>query len=327
MKEGENNRHVAQDLRKIWGLGENLPILKTTGRFSHAARQSLQGVIASPVTSVLTCMTISICLLLLAAFMLTLQNMRQILTVRQSGVSLSVFIHDGLDQQKTEALVARANALPEVESVKLRSKEEALTIFKKSLGDQSTVLEGLESSNPLPASLEIKFDDDVESSTIYEQYAADLSSWEGVEHVNYSRGVVSRLASMVRAFRLAGWIAMLVMLTVTAFIIANTITLALYAHRDEVEIMKLVGATGAFIQAPYLIEGCVQGIIGSVASISLLYLGFMLFRSSAPELEVLQSLNLSPVFLSFPSICVIIASGVIVGAAGSFFAVRKFLRA
>ena len=122
-----------------------------------------------------------------------------------------------------------------------------------------------------------------------------------------------------------GGIGMIFLLVITGFIIANTIKLALYNHRMEIEIMELVGSRRGAIYAPYMLEGLGQGIVGAAVGIGIVFLVFLLINSTMAKSEFLQMLFSSFQFLPVSVLLYILVAGAGVGMSGSFLAVRRFL--
>lgn len=312
-------------LNRAWEQGAAMRMLTRNGLMRHLALQAWRSFIASPLTSLLTVFTISVSLLVFTLFLLTLENLRGVVSSTRSDFSLVLYLREGYDSKALDQLRAELEDLPEVKEVKFRDKTQALEAFRKELGEQAAILEGLENSNPLPASLEVRFRSHAALERSFDEYAERFAKKPIVEQIDYSRALIHRLSGLLSLFRWAGTLLVLLMLVMTSFIITNTIRLALYAHREEIEIMKLVGATDWFVRAPYIIEGFVQGLIGSVGSIVLAYLFLVIFRESLADNEILGAFIPQLEFLSFFSLLIVIVSGVLVGAAGSFLAVRRFL--
>ena len=154
-------------------------------------------------------------------------------------------------------------------------KAKALKNFRALLGDDASMLEGLEQENPLPASLDMQAVSAEQAESLFEEVSERFRGDSAVESVRYSRGGVQQLKKILSVVRGAGIVGIVFLLIITGFIIANTIRLALYGHRMEIEIMQLVGARRAAIMAPYVIEGLVQGLLGAVVAIGFTFLAFL----------------------------------------------------
>lgn len=312
-------------LGSVWKESEEIPYLSKTHMAMHHGVQAWKSFITSPLTSVLTTVTIATALLIFAVFVLIVENIRSIVASAGKEVTVSIYLKDDVPADQVKKYIVEIKKFDFVDKVEERSKAEALKDFRQTLGDQSVILEGLEDNNPLPASLEVTFKniEDIESK--FDSFVAKFRDLETVEHVAYSRSLIDRLSNFLKFFRLSGAIAIVFMLLITSFIITNTIRLALYSHREEIEIMKLVGATDLFVRAPYMIEGFVQGLVGAILALFVSYACFLLVRDGLSSHEVLRIFIPKLDFLSFRSMFLVVISGITVGICGSYLAVRKFL--
>ena len=220
-----------------------------------------------------------------------------------------------------EGLRRRGMAVQEV------SPRIALERLVAELGPAAESLRGL-SEEPLPPSLEVRVPPNLRAPQALRALATELRATSAVTGVDYGEDAVERLTAIARALRWAGALAFAILVGATLVIVSATLQLAIYARRDEVEIQKLVGATARFVQAPFLLEGALQGLAGA----GLAVLGLLLFRQlAAPQLASLFS------FLRLPGhtpssgpwleSLELAAAGALLGLAGSYLAVLRFLRA
>jgi cell division transport system permease protein len=322
----QNQKETPRQPFGLSGLWEDLALLPHQSSyevFIHHVRQAWHNVLLSPVTSIVTVTTIAIALFLFSASILTMINVRGVLEQKQTDLTMSVFVRDGAVEDDIRTLNKEITALPEIGSVRFQTKGEALAEFSKSLGADSSVLAGLERDNPSPASFEIRFKARPGVEESFRRIEAQISKNPAVEKVSYSQGILARFDSLLRMFTIGAIVAVLCVLFITGFIIANTIKLALYAHRVEVEIMQLVGATPSFIRAPYLLEGFFQGVLGASLGLAALSVVHAIITSIVKDSEVLSLVVPTVHFLSPLSVCFVFALGIGVGVFGSFFALRK----
>ena len=310
-------------LQQLWKEAESISRLTPTGLVVQTARMAVESVKASPFTALMTLLTMIFSLFAFASFLLIAENVNRALVGTQSEVSMSVFLRDAITEDERRMLEEQLKTSAIVRTQRYINKEQALEGFRGTVGEHSPLLEGIEGSNPLPASFEVTFRsiDDLEAQI--EQLAGQIRELPGVEQVDYSRGVVSAIVSTLRTVQFVGSCAIGVMLFLSGFIITVAIRLALYAHRDEIEIMYLVGATRTFIRAPYMVEGLAQGLVGALLSSALLYFAFSPLRRSIESGKVASLLFNQMEFLSFSSIILVVALGIFVGIMGSYVAVRK----
>jgi cell division transport system permease protein len=292
----------AYGLDDLWRQGVQLKSVSKAGRACQLAQQALRSLAASPLTSLLSLLTISVVLFLLCMLVLAVDNVAGFLRTTHARLGVSIYLKDAVSSEQSEKLIRELRSLPAIASAEFVSKSDALSIFRESLGEERAVLDGLEGDNPLPASIEVVLSEGQLARAVYDELAARFARNAAVERVQYNRGLVGEVSALLSFFRTVGLVSVGMMLLIAGFIIANTIRLALYARRHEISIMRLVGATAAFVNAPCLIEGAV-----------LMYrLDF--FQFGAARLH----------FLPWHSLLLIMAAGILVGMAGSYVAVRRF---
>jgi cell division transport system permease protein len=165
---------------------------------------------------------------------------------------------------------------PEVESVKYVSSSQALNILKKSLKGQDGILEGL-TSNPLPSSLEIKLTEEFLTLEGVEQFVNKIGNNKYLDDIEYGQKWLYRFITFFEILKITGLVLGGFLFLFTLFIISNTIKLMVYNRREEIEIMKLVGATNLFIKLPFCIEGIIQGIIGASFALTFLFILINIF--------------------------------------------------
>ena len=313
-------------LADLWAERDRLPKLSKVRTAWLLYLQALRSMLLSPMTSLLTMATIAISLSLFSGFVLILTNIRDLITASEGALSISVYLRDGAPQSAVDQLLQKIRSESGANVVTFRSKQEALKSFRDSLAERASVLDGLESENPLPASFEVRFGEGASTTELFDHFAEKFSHDPIVEDIQYSAGSLSQLRALVGAFKTGGLVAVLFMLLMTGFIISNTIRLGLFSHRDEIDIMQLVGATPAFIKAPYVIEGCVQGGIGALLGVAILFGFYSLVRDVVTGSPILSLLFPGLHFLSLNLIVLIAFLGIIVGITGSYLAVRRFIK-
>jgi len=260
--------------------------------------------------------TIALSLGVLGAFVLLAMGANNFAASQIGKFEIAVFMRGNVNLAQAQALAASIEKMPDVASVNVRSREEEWATFKRSNPNIESA--GLQ-SNPIPFSMVVKVSD--ASRTTY--LANKIRTMDGVHTVNDGRdmlGCVMATARVVRGISIAG---VIVLLITAVFIISNAIKLTLYARRREIQIMKLVGATNWFIRIPLVIEGIVFGAVGAFAAWVLLRLGGSYVSRLAERLPMMArfSSGVDPAVLAL----VLIALGIVIGAAGSFVSIRRFL--
>lgn len=279
-------------------------------------RSALLGLRASPVTSVVAVATIGVTLLLVGGFGLLASNMERLLDRFGQDIRVSAYLAPDLPDAEREALIARVRAAPGVESVELVTAEDALRRFREASGERASLLDGLE-GNPLPASLEIGLVPERRNEEGLRILAEALDGLPGIAELGYGHEWVegyARAVALVRGLT-AGIGAVLGLATL--LIVANTIRLAVLARRDEIGILRLVGASRIFVAVPFLIEGLLEGLAGGLLALGLLYVAFLtLLPALSGGFELLLG-TVTPGFLSAEGCLWLVGAGVLLGVLGS----------
>jgi len=193
--------------------------------------------------------------------------------------------------------------------------------MKKSLKNRRDVLEGLQNENPLPDAFKVK----ATRADLIPQMAAVLEKLDGVDQVVYGHGLVERLISATRWLRLAGAGILGILCLAAVFLISTTIRMSVFARRKEISIMVLLGATNWFVRFPYLLEGMILGFLGAVLAGSAVYLGYMsLVNYIDQSLPFIHPVTDQETILAV--LGGVLGIGLVIGALGSIFSIRRFLK-
>jgi cell division transport system permease protein len=281
----------------------------------HFVKTAVRGMLSSPVTSGVAVVTIGVTLILVGAFALVLGNMETILDDFGDELRVTAYLEPGVSSEARDDLVARASKLPGVNGVEAISPDEALARFRKSVGTATALLEGLE-GNPLPASLEISLTPEHRSPEGLEGIVGAIEALPGVANLSSGREWVEGYLRAVALVRGIGTGLGAILAFATLLIVTNTIRLGIFARRDELEILSLVGASRAFVQSPFLLEGVLQGAAGGAIALGLL---FALFRLVLPGFEFGLELLMggAPRFFSGFESMLLVAVGAGLGLLGS----------
>ncbi|HWE25687.1 MAG TPA: ABC transporter permease, partial [Myxococcales bacterium] len=228
---------------------------------THAAfrlmRRAAVNLWRAPLPSLVAVITIALALFLAAALAAAVVSARALLVSWGAQPAVTAYLDRALSDDQARALADTVRTQERVHVVHV-TPAQALDGLRAQLGTLSGALDGLP-GNPLPGTLEIT----PAAGADVRSLAQRVAGLPGVREVDYGREWFERLEALGRALRQFGGAALLVVAFAALLVVANTIRLAVYARRDEIEIMKLVGATDAFVSAPFLIEGFLQGILGA----------------------------------------------------------------
>jgi cell division transport system permease protein len=219
----------------------------------------------------------------------------------------------------------KIRAYGEVQKISYRSKEEALKSLEERLAGRKGLLKGLP-RNPLPASVEIQLKPEYQNSIGVQSLVEKLRGLPQIEDLQYGVEWVEKFSAFIVLLKVLGLAVGGLLLASTIFVISNTIRLNIFARREEIEIMRSVGATGFFIRAPFYIEGVLQGFAGASLAVSMLFVLFRLFLTEvyAPLQALLGGFPLF--FLTPEQTAALALGGVALGFLGTQVSVGRYLR-
>lgn len=290
----------------------------------YLVREALGNVRLNQTTTLIAIATTAFTLACFGAFLLLYLNLRGVTSSLQDDIKVILYLDDDLSQQSLSDLRDRISREREVGSIAYISKEQALADFREQFPFEHHLLEGL-GENPLPASIIVTLAPQFRSPESVKRWAERLKTVPGVVQVQYSQDWIESLGAIVGYLELTAVAVGAILSTASVTIIASIIRLTLYARRDEIEIMRLIGATSLFIKVPYLLEGAVLGALGGGLSLSVLKAGFEFFKL---QLSLPGRLLSAAGFSFFPghiSLMMVLA-GLLLGCVGSFVSLFAFER-
>ena len=267
----------------------------------------------------LSTLTIALALFVLGGFLAVTANLERLGAEWSNAAELSVYLKDDVtpDQRRgIEVALAPSDLIAVHEYV---SKPDALARFKQTFGDLAATVDSV-GGNPLPASLEVRLRPGPGVSGRVDSLAAQLREMAGVADVRYDRQWLTRVLSAINVIRGVGLFLGLVLTIAAALTVANVVRLALYARRDELDIMGLVGAPLAYVRGPFIMEGVLQGGIGALLALTALAAAFFALRARY-LVPLASALNISSIhFLPFELCLVMVVGGMAVGCLGGLVA-------
>lgn len=278
-----------------------------------------------PLLCTASILTMAIALATVATFFLVVVNIEQLALRWTKEIQVVAYLEKSPSQQNVATLTKKIKEISGVESVKYVSQTEAMQRFKKHLGADASLLEGV-SRDLLPASFELgllsEFRNQQGINTVIEQLENQLD----IDDLRYGQKWLERFNNFAHMLRIVSIILGGFLLFAALFIVSNTIKLTLYARRDELEIMALVGATMRFIKIPFLLEGAIQGLLGGIISLAFLALSFVFILSRILESFWLTPAGFDLLFLTLNQQIILVLSGVFLGILGSLSSLRRFVR-
>ena len=291
--------------------------------FFYTLKQGIKNIFRNGWYSLASVATISACLLLFGAFFAIVMNVIHIVKAAEEGVAVTVFFDEGLSDDKIAQIGDLITKRSEVREVNFVSADEAWESFKQDLGEYA---EGI-IDNPLKDSANYEiYLNKIEDQNSLVNY---LESLDGVREVNRSDLTANILTGMNS---LLGYIAVaiiIILLAVSVFLISNTVMIGIQLRKEEITIMKYIGATDFFVRAPFVVEGLIIGLIGSVIPLGLIYLIYnyvidFVNVNFGILTDLLKFVSIADIFRYLVPISLMIGAGI--GFMGSFTTVRKHLR-
>ena len=287
----------------------------------YCLREAGLGMRRNPFLSLATVLTAAIAMFVLSVFLLSAANLSNLIDFVERQVQVAIYLQDEVSESARDALIAKVAALDGVTDTTFVTREEALARLRAAFGDNAALLEGVEEFNPLRDAVEVR----VAQAVAVDRVVEAVKDSPAVADISYGRELVARLVSVTSVLRmgvlgLAGLLGL-----ATLFLIQNSVRLSVFARRDEVNIMRLVGATDGVIRWPFVFEGMTLACAGAaVAALSAALVYTWVWRLAGTHLAFLPVLPAGPLMgLLVP---LLILSGALIGALGSVLALRRWLR-
>jgi len=283
-------------------------------------KRAWQGFWRNAVMSIAATLTMVLMLTLLAGFFVLQNVLLASLSFVEQKVEVVAYVQNTATQEQVDELVAKVQAMPEVASVEFVSRDQALAAFRAQLQAQGREdLTAALDTNPLFSSINVKLHDPSQLDTV----VSAIKSEPIVRSVINIQALVDRVLTFTGVVRTAGIAILAIVGLIVLFIIVNTIRLAVVARSEEIEIMRLVGASDAFIRWPFVFEGALVGLFGA-----LITLGLLLAASDPLSRAMVGFFNVLPIELGSvgrDTAVLVLGTGVGVGVVGAWVSVRTYL--
>jgi cell division transport system permease protein len=270
-------------------------------------------------------LTMAVALATVGTFILVVMNIEQLAQRWTQEVQVVAYLKQPVPTQGLAAKLKDLKQIKQVADVRYVSPAEAMQRFKDRLEEDAELLSGVE-PDLLPASFELSLHAGDRHQQAVLAVIDQLEKRLQVDDLSYGQNWLERFNSFVGMLRYVGMVLGGLLLLAALFIVSNTIKLTLYARRDELEIMALVGATMRFIKVPFLLEGAIQGLLGGLLSLIFLSLSFYLLVAPGLQALWLTPVDFTLVFLSLQQQAILVAAGVLLGMLGSLSSLRRFVR-
>lgn len=279
--------------------------------------------------SVATVAIMTLALIVFAGLILFSYTTQRAAASIEDKIDISVYFLTNTSEDQILNIQQSLQGLPEVASVNYISRDQALTTFQQNHANDQTISQAINAldTNPLEASLNIKAKDPSQYGDIA-NYLASPNLAQYIDTVSYTQNqdVIQRLANIVSTVERGGWAVTVLLAIIAGLVVFNTIRLAIYANRDEIGIMRVVGASNSLVRGPFVVDGMLCGAIAAIASLIIIAPGVYF---TSPYLNVfIPGLNLFQYFYThiLQLLLYELLFGTVIGGLSSFFAVRRYLR-
>jgi cell division transport system permease protein len=281
-------------------------------------RVALSGIWREKWIHLLSVLSIATGLFLIALAFLFVHNVGLATRKLPERFSVMVFLDDGLSQEEVGEVVGSIRKMDVVKEAKYISKEAALEELRKSMKDADYILAGLE-ENPLPSSIELVLGKESVTGASVDALAAALKGMKGVAEVQYGKRLLSAIQTVKDNSEAIGAALIGALSAGLIFVCYSTVKILFYRKKDEIETLKLLGATKGFIKAPFLIEGGLMGLAGGGRSAALMSaLQYAIHHRLAGSLPILTAVSVPQGVLHYQ-----LAAGLLIGVAGAYIAVGR----
>ncbi|NVK22260.1 MAG: cell division protein FtsX [Kangiellaceae bacterium] len=285
---------------------------------------TLLDILRQPANSLMTILVLAIALALPSAFYVFSQNAKAVSGSWNGGVQMALFLKDNTTEQATQELMQKLNLRPEFDQVTLVSKQQALEEFKSSSGF-GDALEYLD-DNPLPAMLVLTPSSEVATPSQAQVLVDELQQERIVDVAQMDMQWVQKYHAMLDMAQKIGSFVSILLAMAVLLIVGNTIRLAILNRREEIQVIKLVGATDGFIRRPFLYTGFWYGLIAALLAALMVNIVIAVLRGSASTLAELYSSGFSLMGLAPSHTLSLLAFGAGLGLIGAWISVNKHLR-
>ncbi|KAJ53210.1 cell division transport system permease protein [Clostridium tetanomorphum] len=289
--------------------------------FKYFVIDSLKSIKRNRTISLASAATVAATLFILGVFLLAALDVKQVIKDVESKVEVKIFLNNDITIGDEKALKSKLSGMSEISDLRYESKKEAMEKFKEDIGENNKALvEGLEKENPLPNAYIVKVKDPEMVSKVVDS----VKGMKGIYAIQEGRKIVDKIITITKTIKWIGMALFAILIGVSLFLIGNTIKITVYSRRKEIGIMKYIGATDWFIRWPFIIEGMIIGLVGSIVGCILLYYGYsIVYTKASATLFLVKFIHPSYVLTTIS--WQFLLMGMLIGSIGSILSIRKFL--
>ncbi len=276
-------------------------------------KEAFIGLKRAKISALITIVSICLSLTLIGLFTLLGLNLKDIFFRFYKEIEVEIFLEPKISEDQISKLIAEFQNYSEVKNVRFVSRQEALKEFQDIFG---TDISGVLTENPLPASFRLTLKSSFSKPETVEKLTSKITELPGIQEIIYQKEIINFIHKYFTISLIIIGLFAIILIVIMTILVFNTIRLTIYARRNIIQIMKLVGATNFFIKGPFIFEGILQGLIGGILSILLVWSTTL----------IVKNILLSDLFVSAYLYTFVIGLGIFFGLIGSYLSVNKYLK-
>ncbi len=297
--------------------------MKALSSLNYNIKQGLNGLIKNKTMGLISIVSVTSALIILGVILTLVLNINQFIEVTRDQINeVKVSITDNLEESERLKIKSELENIEGIKSITYKSKDESFNSMKDSWGEDGHLLEGIK--NPLDDTYTVTLKDSNQINKI----ASVIEGIENVKEVKYHEDIVKNFLSLSNTIKKFGGALIIALLLICLIIISNTIKSRVFSKKEEIEIIKYVGASNAFVVGPFIVEGFVIGLIGAVLSVitcSVMY-GYIVDKMSGALSNMMGSMVMPLTSISLSLILTLFITGITIGILGSIVSVKKYLK-
>lgn len=289
--------------------------------FAYYVREGLSSVFVHGFTSLAAMLVIAACLMITGIFSLVAYNIDLQIRELEGKSEIVIYIDEEVSREDAKTLGSRIKKIDNIKTADFVTKEQLFEDYLESLGEDAYVMEELRDDNPLRDSYQITMKD----VSLHKETVEELEALDGVAASSSMQEVSDRLIQIRKVVNLISVTLVALLGAVSVFIIANTVKLAMFARKEEIAVMKMVGATNHFIRAPFVVEGMFLGMCAALLAFFVQW-GVYAYvtKQLAAGTAILTMVGFGTVWQ--PVLGLMLAAGLVLGVGGSVITIRRFLK-
>lgn len=293
------------------------------GNLGRHLKEGSKNLLRNKWLTVVSLLSVMVTLFIVGVFTLIIMNVNHMTKNIESNVEAIVYLDLDIDSKRINGIAKELEDIKYVKSVEFIDKKQGLENLINDLGEYGIAFDNLKNDNPLNDSFVIK----PNSPEEIEKLTKELEKIKNIERVEYGKNVVDTLLKVTNMIRNVGLVLIIGLIITALLLISNTIKNSIEVRREEIKIMRLVGAKNSFIKAPYIVEGLILGLVGSFVPLIVILLSYSFILKAyinTVDVKFMELLNLSDVYIVITLI--VVGLSVVIGTLGSSISIKKHLK-